>query len=360
MDYHALLAHFPKLTPLRYRKLQAGFPELQKLWAAELTELIATGLEPAIADEFISWREKEQPEKILSQLAQEQITTICVGQNGYPPLLAQINDPPPALFIRGNPKALLGTPAIAVVGTRRLSPYGKNSAELLAGGLARHGLTIISGLALGIDSVAHESALLNACPTVAVLGSGVDKNSLFPRANYALAERIIAAGGAIASEYPPGFKPTSYSFPARNRIIAGLTLGTLVIEAPSASGALITARAALDYNRDVFAVPHPITSAAGAGCNRLIQQGALLAQNAEDIIETLNLNTLPQLTPTTKKPPTSAEEVVLLELIKTEPLPVDLLIKKANLPSSAVSRLLTLLEMGGWIENNGGLISKKH
>jgi DNA processing protein len=330
---------------------------LADLWHAELEEVASTGLDPVIADEFIRWRETIDAEKMLNKLEEEGITTVSIGQAAYPKLLAEINDPPHTLFIRGTLASLDRSPGVAVVGTRKASTYGKQVCERLSAELAQQGMCIVSGLALGIDGVAHQAALEQKAPTIAVLGSGVNQQNITPPVHHSLAERIIEHGGALISEYPPGFAPTAYSFPARNRIIAGLTLGTLVIEAPLQSGALITARAALDYNRDVFAVPHNLTNPNGEGCNKLIAQGALLVTSGEDIINALQLKHLSSPAPDKQRVlPDSPIEAAILQTLSHEPLHIDLIIKNTALESRAVNGSLVIMEMKGLVKNVGGMM----
>jgi len=205
----------------------------------------------------------------------------------YPGLLKEIYDPPEKLYVEGNLSPEEKYP-LAVVGTRRPSEYGKRVATELVKNLARLGLTIISGLALGIDGLAHEAALKVGGRTIAVLGSGID--IIYPASHKKLAEDIIKSGGVIVSEYPPGTSPSKLTFPARNRIIAGLSLGTLVIEAPERSGAMITARFALEQGRDVFAVPGSISNLNSAGCNKLIKMGAKPVTRSEDVLESLGID----------------------------------------------------------------------
>ncbi|TSC83982.1 MAG: Uncharacterized protein G01um101413_785 [Parcubacteria group bacterium Gr01-1014_13] len=294
MDYHAALAHFPKITYNRYQKLAAYFSDLKNVWEAKINDLIKAGLEEKVASEFLAWREKNSLEKIMERLNKENITTISINNPAYPKLLKEINDPPFTLFIRGKlPNTNL--PTLGVVGTRKFTAYGKSTCQEIVGPLVNKGIVIVSGLALGIDGIAHQIAVGNNGITIAVLGGGVDKRTVAPASHRDLAEKIIATGGAVISEYPPGFTPTVYSFPARNRIIAGLSLGTLVIEAAEKSGALITARCALDYNRDVFAVPHALNSPTGIGPNNLIKMGAKVVTQASDIIESLSLTTLGEM-----------------------------------------------------------------
>ncbi len=355
MNYLAALAHFPQITYRRYERLTRHFQTAPDIWEAELPELLSAGLDAEIADAFIRWREANPPEQILSELDRHGITTVSISDPAYPPLLKEIPDPAHTLFVRGSLEALRAAPAIAVVGTRRHTQYGQIVTERLASELAASGAAIVSGLALGIDGIAHTASLSAGGKTVAVLGSGVDTSHIFPSAHRRLAARIIAEGGAIVSEYPPGFLPTAYSFPARNRIIAGLTLGTLVTEAPRESGALITARAALDYNREVFAIPHPITSEAGAGGNRLIAQGAKLVTGADDIMEELQLHTVKQLVTTPKKVTLTDTEQKIINTLDQAGVPIDTVVKTTHLPAPTVNSHLTLMELRGLVKNIGGM-----
>lgn len=354
MNYHACLAHFPKITYLRYARLKAHFFNLQNLWQAELDEIVKAGLEENIAYEFLVWKDENPPEKILEKLAKENIYTVSLGEKNYPKLLAEIADPPHTIFVRGTLPAD-DLPTLAVVGTRKMTPYGKHICEDLVNDSVSQGIIVISGLALGIDGVAHSSALSAKGITVAVLGSGIDRATIYPVAHQPLAEKIIRQGGALISEYPPGFLPTQYSFPARNRIIAGLSLGTLVIEAPARSGALITARCALDYNREVLAVPHAITSPTGEGPNNLIKLGAKLVSNSNDILETLNLQSVKQLMPAnTLKIDNPIEEKILNCLTKT-PKNIDQIILESQLDSATTNSALMIMEINGLIKNLGGM-----
>ncbi len=354
MKYHAALAHFPKMTYSRYQKLAAYFSNFKDLWEAEINDLVPAGLEEHIAHEFLSWRENNPIDKIMERLDKEQIHTISINEPGYPRLLKEINDPPHTLFFRG---ALPPdqSPALGVVGTRKFTAYGKFACEEIVGPLANQGVVIVSGLALGIDGIAHETTLKNNGLTVAVLGGGIDKKTVAPTAHSRLAEQVIASGGAIVSEYPPGFAPTQYSFPARNRIIAGLSLGTLIIEAAEISGALITTRCALDYNREVFAVPHPINSPTGIGPNNLIKMGARLVTQAQDILEILNIQELKQIVSKAQTLPRNSTETAILGYLSKEPKHIDTIIKTTGLDSGAVNSALVLMEIKGMVRNLGGM-----
>jgi DNA processing protein len=288
MTDHTWLTHFPKITYARHKKLAAHFFDSHSFAQTEFDDLCALGLEPEIAHELIIWREKNPWEKIKKHLDDTEIKAISIEDPEYPNLLKQITDPPWVLFVRGQLPSDTNQLAVGVVGTRHPSLYGKEVCIKLSEELAKRKITIVSGLALGIDSFAHQSTLNQNGLTIAVLGAGINRPTIYPRSNENLSERIIKSGGALVSEYPPGTKPTIYSFPARNRIIAGLTQGILIIEAPIQSGALITARRALDYNREVMAVPHAINSLNGAGGNEFIKMGAALVTTAEDICEILS------------------------------------------------------------------------
>lgn len=351
MRYHTLLAHFTKINYSRYKKLAAHFSDLKNLWEAEFPELISAGLDENISQEFLLWRDQTSPEQIFERLENENIHTVSITEPEYPSLLKEISDPPHTLFIRGN--LPVSGPALAVVGTRKSTNYGKQACEELVKPLAMNGIAIISGLALGIDGIAHQTALDNKGITVAVLGCGINKQNIYPSAHKQLAEKIIGFGGAVISEYPPGFLPTHYSFPARNRIVAGLSLGTLVIEAPEKSGALITARHALDYNREVFAVPHSINSLTGVGPNNLIKLGARMVTTAQDIADVFNLK-IPTQTNSDPDFLDPDEQKILLALSK-EPKHIDYLIKETGLPSQAVISNLTFLEVKGKVRNLGGM-----
>jgi len=244
---------------------------------------------------------------------------------------------------------------LAVVGTRKFTKYGKQVTEELVLELANHGITIVSGLAFGIDSIAHSTTLRAGGKTIAVLGSGVDKNHVHPSSHRELANNIIDSGGAIISEYPPGALPTKYTFPKRNRIVAGMSLGTLVIEAPEKSGALITAECAMDNNREVFAVPQNITSLTAAGPNKLIQTGVTCVTKSKDILDVLNLQNVAEYVTNKEILPDSPTEAELLKHLSREVIHVDELTKKTHMKSQEVNAILTLMEMKGKVKNLGNM-----
>ncbi|MDD2758295.1 MAG: DNA-processing protein DprA [Patescibacteria group bacterium] len=348
------LAFFPKFYNRRFRKLAAYFSDLEKIWSAEFEDLARAGIEAEVAHEFIVWRESRPLEYYKNIIEREGITTISINETDYPPLLKQITDPPHTLFIRGQmPRA--DQPTLAIVGTRRVTSYGRQICDELAGALARQGLVIVSGLAYGVDGIAHEATLKAGGITVAVLGTGVDRNTVYPTAHRVLAERIIDRGGAVISEYPPGFLATQYSFPARNRVIAGLSLGTLVIEAPTESGALITAKVALDYNREVMAVPHSATSLTGVGGNNLLKFGAHFITEPNDVLEALNLAAIAEETKKQTLANLLPIEEKILGALTREPKHIDEIILQIGLDSAATGSALTMMEIKGLIKNLGGM-----
>jgi DNA processing protein len=259
------------------------------------------------------------------------------------------------LYARGN-IAILNDSGIAIVGSRNMTEYGQRVCEDITQQLSSLGLTIISGLAEGIDTVAHQSCLNNHGRTIAVLGSGINDNCIFPAHNRKLAENIISSGGVILSEYPPNMKAQRQFFPARNRIISGLSLGTIIIEAREKSGALITAYQALEQNREVFAVPGSIYSSRSSGCHKLIQKGAKLIQNVQDIIEELPTKTIINNVRTchgmSLPHDLSPNEQQILQLFSSEPMHIDKIIKSCRLSKSCLLASLTSLELKGIIQKN--------
>jgi DNA processing protein len=353
MRKEILLSYFPKITSRRYQSLLAAFENLERVWQAGFAELKKSNWEEKIIQEFIDWRGQVDEEKIARILAHENIHCIFKDEEAYPKLLKEIYDPPFCLFVRGT----LSTEdfALGVVGTRKFSLYGKQITEEIVGELAQSGLTIISGLALGIDGIAHEATLRVGGKTIAVLGSGINKLHIYPAQHKKLSEEILEKGGALISEYPPGTLPTVYTFPRRNRIVAGLTLGTLVIEAPEGSGALITAQCAADNNREVFAVPQNINVENSVGPNNLLKNGAHLITCATDILEILNLQEVKKFVTNREIIPDSPTEAKILENLTHEPIHVDELIKKSALDSSTINATLILMEMKGKVRNLGGM-----
>lgn len=285
----------------------------------------------------------------------EGIAVIRIGDAAYPRLLREIADPPSALYVRGDAAALSHPLPIAVVGTRKMTAYGSAAVRIVARPAAAAGAAIVSGLALGVDAAAHAAALDAGGVTIAVLAGGVDAPSVGPRTNAGLAERIVASGGALVSERPPGATPTKASFPRRNRIIAGMARGTIVIEAAAKSGSLITAYLALEGGRDVFAVPGPITSASSAGTNGLIRRGAAPATCADDVLAAYGLRAAAAASPAG---PRGAREREVLRVLGRGPQTVDSIARATGLDARDAMAALAALAVSGAIEDDGGVFMK--
>ena len=279
--------------------------------------------------------------------AKQKITV--VGKNNFPAILKEIHDPPEQLYVWGE---IPDMPMLAVVGTRKASPYGKQITPRLVQKLSRAGLCIISGLAYGIDALAHETALEAGGTTVAVLGSGLDRKSLYPRDHWRLAERIVERGGAVISEYPEGTTPERFHFSARHPIVAGMSRGVLVVEAPEKSGALITADLAMQYDRDVFCIPGPITSPNSSGTNHLIQLGAKLVMNADDILEEFGI--VPVAKNETEITALSETHQKILTFLGEGQKHVDEILVGTGLDITMCNVGLMELELSGFVKNLGG------
>ena len=274
--------------------------------------------------------------------------SVARGRPGYPPLLAELHDPPARLFLRGRPAELLARPAVAIVGARSCSSYGAQVARGLARELAAVGVVVVSGLARGIDGEAHRGALAGGGITVAVLGCGIDRD--YPRSHAELARRI-AEEGLVVSEYPSGVEPAPWRFPARNRIIAGLARATVVVEARERSGALITADFALELGRDVFAVPGEITAALSAGTNDLLRQGAAPLLSADDILGALGLERAPPARAASLSQAAQAVSAVLRDGARA----ADELVRAVGLGSAEVAAALVELELAGLAASADGV-----
>lgn len=354
MKKEVILSYFPKITPRRYKQMLAFFSSLDNVWQGEFDEFRKAGFEDSLINEFLEWRDKVDEEKIEKILKQEGITCITQDDEEYPKLLKEIYDPPFCLFVRGTiPKNEF---MLAVVGPRRYTSYGKQVTEEIVGELAHQGITIVSGLALGIDGIAHETSLKAGGQTVAVLGSGVNRAHVQPTQHSNLSEEIIAKGGAVMAEYPPGTVPTKFTFPRRNRIVAGMSLGTLVIEAGEESGALITAQCTLDNGRELFAVPQNITSLTSVGVNKLIKNGANIVTSAQDILDVLDLHDVKQIITNREIIPASPAEAKILPHLSREPIHVDALTKLSTIDSPTVNATLTIMEMTGKVRNLGNMM----
>lgn len=340
----------PEIGSVRFRKLLNFFPSLQAAWGASFKELAQAGLEEPVVQKILDARDQIDPEAEFEKLQKLKIGVVTHGDEQYPKLLREIPNPPMILYVLGDILAK-DEMAIAVVGSRKFSSYGKQATEDLVRDLARANITVVSGLALGIDAIAHKTAVQFDGRTIGVLACGLD--SVYPASNRMLAEQILRKQGALISELPLGTPPLKHHFPNRNRIISGMSLGTIVVEAGTDSGALITARHALEQNRQVFAVPGSIYNPMSAGPNNLLKMGAKLVASASDVLEELNLEHLQEQLVTREVIGENEEEQKILTCLSREPLHFDQIAKTAALPASTVAATLTIMEMKGKVRNLG-------
>jgi DNA processing protein len=355
LDFWLSFSCFLKIGPIKFKRLLTFFNTAEAAFLANALLLQKAGLEQQLISEFIAFRETFQLEKVKQELAKEHISLCTLKDDLYPPLLKQISNPPFLFYVKGDTSSLQNGFPLALVGTRRASSYGKQAAHTLSKELARHGLIVLSGGALGIDTFSHRGALEGEGKTIAVLAGGLDEASWFPKENTQLFQEIIKKGGAVISEYPPLTPSLHFNFPNRNRIVSGISLGTLVIEAPEGSGALITAQYAAEQNREVFAIPGSIYSPLSYGNHYLIRQGAGLVTSAKEILEALNLNSAPLFEKARATLPATPREQKILSFLSHEPCHVDLIVRASGLTSPEVTATLTTLEMKGIIQNMGNM-----
>ena len=345
------LAWFESFGSKTLRKIWKIFDrDGERAWRINRKRLLGLGVKEKTADIFLAWRKRIDLDACVRRCQAEGIRFILPDDDEYPRLLAEISDPPFGLFCRGADIACAFP--IAVVGTRASTAYGVRATREIVGPLARAGADIVSGLALGIDGAAHMAALDEGSKTIAVLAGGINDSGIYPRQHATLAKRILDHGGAIVSEFPPGTEHRKFHFPLRNRIIAGLARAVVVVEATEKSGSLITARLALDENRDVFAVPGPITSAVSAGGNRLLKFGAIACTDADDILKHFEIAQGSVSRMGKRDPPAhidltegEAETLALLD----RPLHADDIVRTIGLPSAEINTILTNLELYGLI-----------
>ena len=350
-DYIIAFSYLGKIGPARFTKLRSVFSTLKEAWNANAESLREAGLPQDAVDELLAVREKLDFNSIFSRFEREKISVVTIDDEAYPEQLREIHYAPFILYYRGAWPSDWSS-VFGIVGTRKPSAYGKLVTPVFAQGLARSGVIVASGLALGIDSLTHEGVLSAGGVTVAIIGSGVDEPSIYPPGNKLLARRIIEGGGAIISEYPPGMTARKQHFPARNRIIAGLSRGVMVVEAQARSGALITAYCALEQNRDVFAVPGPITSPLSDGPNDLLKRGAVVVTDIPDI---LNFYGYSSDSVSEKKTVAFASDIErdIYGFLSTEPQHVDSVTEALALDSATVTSTLLIMEMNGLVRNVG-------
>ena len=341
----------PGIGRVKFGQLENYFSTLEDAWKATPAELKQAGLDRGSVNAITSWRPKISLEAELEKLDSFGVKVLTWHDRDYPARLKDISDYPPILYVGGS---LLPADewCLAVVGTRRVSVYGRQVTEEITADLARNKITIVSGLAKGTDTIAHRSALDAGGRSIAIFGCGLD--IVYPSENASLARSIIQQG-ALISEYPLGVRPRPDNFPRRNRIMSGLSLGVLVVEAGDTSGALITANMALEQGREVFAIPGSILSPASRGTNRLIQEGAKLVRGYADILEELNLTTVAQQMEMKELIPASDTESMLLKQLSAEPIHIDELCRNSGLHISAISSTLAMMELKGMVKQIGSM-----
>ena len=336
---------------VRFQALLNYFGDPQIAWGAPAGALREAGLSEKVIENVVELRSSLNLDQVWEKLEAKGITVLIQTDENYPRRLQELDQPPPVIYMRGELTSE-DEWAVAVVGTRRATAYGRQVAEDVAGTLARNGVSVISGLARGVDSISHQAALQAGGRTIAVLGSGLDR--IYPPENKRLAEQIVTRG-ALISDYPPGTPPEASNFPPRNRLISGLSLAVVIIEAGQTSGALITAAFAADQGREVFAVPGNITSPGSKGTNRLIRDGAQPLLHPEQILEALEMTMVAEQRTARVVLPADAVEAQLFEALEQEPLHIDEIRSRTDLPIERVTATLTLMELKGMVRQVGGM-----
>lgn len=349
---------FEGIGPQRFKLLYQYFGSAKASFNASEKELISVGLSEKLVLRFINFRRNWNFSSYFLRLRSFGIEAICSEEENYPKLLKEINDKPPVLYIKSKEQRtndigdFFNKKAIAVVGTRKVTAYGRQVTEMITEGLVSAGLVIISGLARGVDAIAHETTINSRGITLGVLGCGLDL--VYPPEHIKLAERIIDGGGALISELPLGMQPVPGNFPARNRIISGLSLGVVVTEAAEDSGSLITASLAGEQGREVFAVPGPITSPLSAGTADLIKKGAKLVSGVKDILEELSIKVSEDgKLPKVSKENLSKEEISIVEILENENMHINEIIRVLKSDSGIIGGILSMMEIKGIVKNYG-------
>lgn len=336
---------------VRLQGLLNYFGDAETAWKASPIDMVAAGISPRLAERVIQVRNGVDLDEYMARVERDQIRILTWNDAEYPVHLKEIDQPPPVLYLRGELTAEDAW-AVGIVGTRAVTSYGRQVTEELTSVLVHNGVTIVSGLARGVDGVAHSTALKAGGRTLAVLGSGVDK--IYPPEHRQMAERI-AQHGAVISDYAPGTSPDSANFPPRNRIISGLSMAVVIIEAGDSSGALITAEFAVNQSREVFAVPGMLYAPQSKGTNRLIANGARVLLNPNDVLEALDLTRNVERREIRRAAPADATEAALLSALNLEPVHVDDIRARLGLPIEKISAALTMMELKGMVRQVGGM-----
>lgn len=352
LQYWIAFGRVPQIGRARFALLERYFSSIEEAWKAGSASLQQAGLHGAALSALLAARDGINPEAELQKLERANVRALTWNDEAYPSRLKEIFDKPPLLYVRGELTAA-DEWCVALVGTRRATAYGHQAAEELARDLANSGITVVSGLARGIDTIGHKTALAHGGRTLAVLACGLD--TVYPPENLRLAQQIVGQG-ALISDYALGTQPQAQFFPRRNRIMVGLSLGVLVVEGDVKSGALITARQAIDENREVFAVPGNVFSPASRGTNWLIQHGqAKLVTGVEDVLEELNLTMAAHQHEMQELLPADDMEADVLKTLSSEPMHIDEVRRESGLEITTVSSTLSMLELKGMVKEVGSL-----
>lgn len=353
MKYLNALNKIDGLGCKKLKMLMNFFGSAEKVWKASFAELKESGIGESVTEKVVAARPNIDPDKEWETMKKENVLAFTIQDDEYPVLLKQIPDSPYIIYMKGNLECL-NLPLVAIVGSRKLTAYGEQVARGFARDLANSGICVVSGLAFGVDAAAHLGALDAKGKTIAVLGNSLDDASIGPHSNFQLSREILENDGLLISEFPIKTAGAVWTFPSRNRIMAGMSLGTLVVEAAMKSGSLITANLALDYNRDVYAIPGPITSPQSEGTNALIKAGAKMVTSCADILEELKIGQVSQIV-TSKAPiELSDDEEKVHSVLSHEATHIDRIGKLTKLETATVSGVLAILEIKGLVKNIGG------
>jgi DNA processing protein len=363
MDKYSLCFSVSNLGPKSFQKLINYFGDSKKAWEGTRSEYESLGILKLTYEKFENFRTSFDINKYIEKLEKENVQFISFPDKNYPKNLKKLPDPPIGLFVKGDVDLLKNKLSIGVVGTRKVTSYGREVTEFLVSELVNNGVCIISGLALGVDAISHRTALENNGLTIAVLGCGV--NCCNPAENYNLYDEILKNNGLIISEYPLEMQPNKGTFPARNRIIAALSDGVLITEAAKGSGSLITAEWGFRLDKKVFAIPGQITSRMSDGNMELLKKGArstgseqaILVTNAEDILEEFKIQNAKVKNTSLKLKNLTKEEKKIVSLLQNEEMTIDEVSKKIKIPVSKLFISISSLELSGIVKNNGGKIS---
>lgn len=351
--YFVFFSNASGIGPKTFLKLLNTFKTPEKIYKASKSDLERAGLKGKSLEKYLTFKSSFDLNKYLEKMEKTKVEYVSYGDKYYPEGLIKIDSPPIGLFVKGN-KYLLNKPGVAVVGARRITSYGRSCTQEIVSDLASRGIVITSGMALGVDRVAHEKAIENNGYTIAVLGCGVD--CPYPRENEKLYEQILDSKGLIISEYPLGMSANAGTFPARNRIIAGISEAVLVTEAAESSGSLITASYALKFGKKLFAVPGPINSAMSRGSLKLLKEGAVLVSSGEDILQELSIKNY-ELRNNSKKPKglkLNKDEKKVYEALENESLTIDQIGRLTKISVGKLMVVLTDLELSGIVIQQNG------